>query len=432
MPGTKRHRVIVDQSALGQAIGERLRLARHRAGLTQQQLAEGRYTKAYVSALEKGLARPSMGALTFFAERLGLAPGSFLADPSPTWSRLEADIALASGRWQEAADAYEGLLPAVTDSGSRAEVLRGLAEARCRLDDGPRAIAVAAEAADLFRKLGREGDAALAHYWVSFGQYQAENDAEALSILRGLLDRVRSGLQVAPDFELRLLLALATSHARNEEHHEALAYLEEARGLATDLDDRRRAIFLGGLAYSYRRAGDLEAAVRVGREALALYRAVDSERDIANLEQELALTYNALANRDRAWVYVRAARERAERIGEDRLLAHIADSEARIALGDGDPDRALQLTDEAIRLAQATGNVKARVDALVTRARALEATDDGDGSAHAFEEAAAIVREHGPQGRLREVLGEWAASLARQGEHERAYALTREALATRA
>jgi transcriptional regulator with XRE-family HTH domain len=431
MPGTKRHRVLVDQSALAQQMGERLKAARNRQGLTQQQLAEGRYTKAYVSALEKGLARPSMGALTFFAERLGLPPGYFLGDAMPAWSRLEADLALASGRWQDAVDAYEGLLPGAADTGSRAELLRGLAEALCRLDQGTRAIALATEAADLFRKLGREADAAIAMYWVSNGQYQAENDTEAVSILRGLLERVRGGLQVSPDFELRLLVAVAANHARNEENDKALSYLEEARGLVTDLDDRRRAAFYGALAYSYRRAGDLEAAMRAGREALALFHATDSEREVANLEQELALTYNALSNQERAQEYVTAARQRAERLGEERLLAHIADSEARIALAGGDAKQALALADEAIRLADATSNVKAKVDALVTRAQALEASGDGEGSARAFDQAADIVRERGPAGRLREVLGEWAASLARQGEHERAYALTREALANR-
>ncbi len=46
-----RRRIIVDDSALAASIGGRLREARLQAGLTQQKLAEGRYTKAYVSAL---------------------------------------------------------------------------------------------------------------------------------------------------------------------------------------------------------------------------------------------------------------------------------------------------------------------------------------------------------------------------------------------
>ena len=60
-------------SALAQQIGARIREARKRSGFTQQQLAGDRYTKAYVSALETGIARPSMVALSYLAERLSNA-----------------------------------------------------------------------------------------------------------------------------------------------------------------------------------------------------------------------------------------------------------------------------------------------------------------------------------------------------------------------
>ena len=58
-----RRRVVVDDSPLAHAIGTRIRRARLAAGLTQQQLAGERYTKAYISALETGNAAPSMRSL---------------------------------------------------------------------------------------------------------------------------------------------------------------------------------------------------------------------------------------------------------------------------------------------------------------------------------------------------------------------------------
>ena len=60
-----RRRVVVDQRALAQAIGTRIRAARLAAQLTQQELAGDRYTKAYISALELGHAKPSMAALDY-------------------------------------------------------------------------------------------------------------------------------------------------------------------------------------------------------------------------------------------------------------------------------------------------------------------------------------------------------------------------------
>src|SRR5215210_927995 len=77
---------------LAQRIGARLRRARTQASLTQAQLAEGRYTKAYVSALEHGLVKPSMAALNFFADRLQIPIERLLSDGEARWTRLEADI----------------------------------------------------------------------------------------------------------------------------------------------------------------------------------------------------------------------------------------------------------------------------------------------------------------------------------------------------
>src|SRR5262245_58302328 len=153
----QRTRVIVDQSGLALRIGARIRSARLAAGMTQQQLAAGRYTKAYISALEQGHAKPSMAALDFIAERLGLPPSTFLGRDD-RWGRMEADLLLASGEWQEASLAYRDLLDTARDRGIRAELLAGLAEALCRLEQGREALAPADEALGLFRALGRQAD----------------------------------------------------------------------------------------------------------------------------------------------------------------------------------------------------------------------------------------------------------------------------------
>src|SRR3954447_9793598 len=147
---SKRRRIVVDDSALAARIGERIRIARRQAGLTQQQLAEGRYTKAYISALEKGHAKPSMAALNFISQRLGMPASRFLADANGTWDRLSADLALASGDTGEAADAYRALVARTTERGARAELLLGLAEALAELERGDLAAAPAAEALDIF------------------------------------------------------------------------------------------------------------------------------------------------------------------------------------------------------------------------------------------------------------------------------------------
>src|SRR6187200_1448155 len=128
-----RRRVVVDQRALAQAIGTRIRAARLAGHLTQQELAGDRYTKAYISALELGHAKPSMAALDYLAPRLGTTADRILANPAVSWTRLEADIALAGDDLDAARIAYEGLLDVTTEPLQLAEIELQLAETLCRL-----------------------------------------------------------------------------------------------------------------------------------------------------------------------------------------------------------------------------------------------------------------------------------------------------------
>ena len=125
MARVSRTRPRVDDSPLARKIGERLKAARLAAGLTQQQLADDRYTKAYVSALENGLSRPSMAALNHFSQRLGIPASALINDEPAGWARLEADLALASGRWDDAIEAYGELLQTATGKIDR-RALKGM------------------------------------------------------------------------------------------------------------------------------------------------------------------------------------------------------------------------------------------------------------------------------------------------------------------
>lgn len=429
MPRTKlTARPSAGDAELAHRIGQRLREARQRAGLTQQKLAGDRYTKAYVSALETGIARPSMVALTYLSGRLNLPASHFLDHDHPAWSRLEVDMQLATGAWKAAVEGYAGLLELPAERGVRAELLRGKAEALARLDHGREVIAAASEAMTLFEELGRVADAALARYWLAYGFYEADADADARSHLTALVELVRGGLAVEPDFEVRLLMALAAVESRDGDHGRSLVLLEQARGMASDLDDRRRATFLFNLAISYRETGDLEGAVRAGTQGMALYRAAGADSESASIGNDLALAYLGMGNLDRAREFADEAHAQFERNGDDRLLSAVLETEAQIALADGRTDEAKALAGRSRALAHESGNRKAELAAIVIEARALRAQGDLDAAEVRFRLAADAARESGSQARVREVLGEWAQLRAERGDHRGAYELSSEAL----
>lgn len=429
MPRTKASSRAADTDReLAHRIGRRIRAARHRAGLTQQQLAGERYTKAYVSALETGIARPSMVALNHIAGRLNLPASHFIDEAHPAWTRLEVDMRLAAGEWQAAADGYGVLLEDVTDESSRAEMLRGLAEALARLDRGKETIAAASEAARLYGLASRDADVALARYWLAYGLYQSDNEPDARSLLTALLEQVRSGLHVEPDFEMRLLTSLAAVESRAGQAPRALSYLEEARGLAADLDDRRRAAFLFNLAISYRETGDFEAAIRSGTQGMALYRAAGAIFESARIENDLALAYLATGQVERARELASDARQQIETTGDERWLAAVADTEAQVALASGDITGALRLAASARGYAERSGNELASLAAMLTEARAMRVDGQLEEAERRFGDAAKLARTSRVPNRLREVLREWAALRADAGDHRGAYELSSEAL----
>src|SRR5438045_8247652 len=73
----QQQRVLAAQAGL--RLGERLRQLRVAAGLTQTDLAGDRFSKEYVSQIERGKTRPTRETIGLLAERLGVDPG-FLAN----------------------------------------------------------------------------------------------------------------------------------------------------------------------------------------------------------------------------------------------------------------------------------------------------------------------------------------------------------------
>ena len=409
-------------------IGQRLRVERQRQHLTQAALAGERYTKAYISALETGQAKPSMAALTYLAERLGVPITTLLVDDHVPWTRLEVDLKLASGDWQAAFDGYTSLLE---DGGGaeRAELLRGLAEAAGRLDRGEAAVRAGSEAAAIFESRNRHNDAALARFWTAFGLYELEQSAESRRLLTSILDQVAAGQVADPDLNTRTLIALAMIASRDDEPEHALGYLEQARALVAGLDDRRQATFLFSLALSYRELGDLEAAVATGNRSLAHFKAAQADAEAASLENELALVYLALGQVERSREFAAAARATFERLHDDRLLSHVTETEAQIELAAGRPERARERAESALATARGTANRKAELSALLSLAKARAALGDETGGVQALELAAEIARESGRRGQLQQVLGELARVVAAQGDLQRAFAISQEALA---
>ncbi|MBT2478979.1 helix-turn-helix transcriptional regulator [Streptomyces sp. ISL-94] len=124
-------------------IGRRVQRMRTERGMTQRQLAEPRYTAAYISTLESGKVRPSETALRFLAGRLNTSYEE-LATGRPAHLATELRLALAdaqqtlaTGAADEAAARYRQLLAEAEGlelASEQAEARLGLGD--CALETG--------------------------------------------------------------------------------------------------------------------------------------------------------------------------------------------------------------------------------------------------------------------------------------------------------
>jgi tetratricopeptide (TPR) repeat protein len=305
----------------------------------------------------------------------------------------------------------------------------GLAEALCRMDKGREALAVASEAHDQLTAMKRPVEAAVAGYWLAAAQFQVDNSAESKALLQQILSDVRAGLNVSSDFRMRLLVALAMNESADGEHEHALAYLEEARGLEDEMDDLRRARYLYNLAVEYQETGDYEAALRASGQAAALFRAADSEREIAALENLTALIHADLGNTDRASAALARAQEVAGALpGDERFAASMADTQARIHLKEGRADDAEKAARTAIDRARRAGVLRTVVAAQLTLAQALDEQGREDEALDVLSESVDTARQRGGKALLRRALGAYAAALAQGGRHQDANQIYEEAL----
>src|SRR5437588_1191784 len=116
----------------GLRVGERLRQLRVASGLTQSELAGERFSKEYVSQIERGKTRPTQETVEWLAVRLGV-DGGFLANGVATdeRGRLEGALARAealftAARNEEAAVEYDALVPQARSMGVPELAVRAL------------------------------------------------------------------------------------------------------------------------------------------------------------------------------------------------------------------------------------------------------------------------------------------------------------------
>src|SRR5262252_223103 len=103
------------RSANATRLGERVRQLRVSAGLTQTDLAGARFSKEYVSQIERGKTRPTRETIEWLAQRLGV-DADFLQNGVSTDERSRIETMLARAEALAEAHKCEQALEQIDDA----------------------------------------------------------------------------------------------------------------------------------------------------------------------------------------------------------------------------------------------------------------------------------------------------------------------------
>jgi len=342
-------------------LGERLRQLRVAAGLTQSELAGERFSKEYLSQIERGKTRPTSETLEWLASRLGCDAG-FLANGVATdeRGRLEAALARAetmieAHRDEDAAAEYETLVPASRATGIPELEVRALVGAgrtqmrlgslRTALDllNDARGIVEAANFSDLER--------AEVYFALGVCRYQLNSVQTALGLLNESLSLAeRSGM---PSDSLRsnVLSWRSRCWRRQRDYEAAREDVERALQLAEAAADPRT---IGDAYFQASMVADREGhwilARNYAEKARAAYEELSDLVHVGQLKNNLGGFNFLLGKTDEAIGLLKEAFGIALDTGSEADAAQAVSSLAQIHLRTGDVVQAEEQARHALRL----------------------------------------------------------------------------------
>ena len=302
-------------------LGERLKTLRVNAGLTQTDLAGDRFSKEYVSQIERGKTRPTQETIEWLAERLGVDPG-FLASGVAADERGRIETALAraealneSHEYQEALEGFTSIYPTIT--GIAAVEL----EVRC----------LAGEA------------------WARMRTGEVKQAVQLLTRAQGLAeDTMFSDIDRA-----EIIFRLGACRVELASIQTAIGLFNEALSLVERSElpcDRLRADIFGWRSRCYRRQRDYEAAREDLECALELAEALDDPRTVARVYFHASL----VAERQGHWVLARKYAERAkaqfEEIADRAAVGKLLNNLGGLSFLLGKPEEAVEQLNESFRV----------------------------------------------------------------------------------
>jgi tetratricopeptide (TPR) repeat protein len=384
-------------------LGERLRQLRVAAGLTQTDLAGERFSKEYISQIERGKTRPTAETIEWLGRRLGVDAG-FLASGVSADERAKAealltraDALLEDHLLDDALAEYGRALPAVLATGAvelHVRALNGEAMARAQSGDVKNALLLLADARALVERTEfSDIDRAEVLYRLGVCRYMLSSISTAVGLFNeALVLAERSGL---PSDVLRqnVFAWRARCYLRQRDYEAAREDVERALELAEAMHDPRavgQAYFQASILAE--RDGHWVLARTYAEKAKAQYEELTDRANVGRLLNNLGGLEFLLGKPEQAIEHLKNSFAVALEIGRDEDAAKAVSSLAQVHLRTGDHLRAeeqalhaLEIIGERADMIDEVGNARLVLGrALLEQARLDEAETAFDAAEDAF------------------------------------------------
>ena len=423
----------------GLRLGERLRQLRVSAGMTQTELAGDRFSKEYVSQIERGKTRPTRETIEWLAQRLGVDAG-FLANGVSADERGRVDAALARAeallearRNVEAAEEFERIQSSVAATGLPELAVRALAgEATARMREGD--VRAAVEHLNRARELTERPEfsdleRADVLFRLGMARYKLSSIQTAMNLFDEALKLAERSELPSDHLRSNILAWRSRCYRRRRDLEAAREDVERALELAEGLNDRRATadiFFQASLIAD--REGHWVLARTYAERAKALFEELADRGNLGRLINNLGYINFLLGHPDEAIAFLKDAFRIHIELGKDADAAHDVNSLAQVHLRTGDPHRAeeqarlaLEMLGDRVDFLDEIGN------AQLVLGRSLLEQDRLD---EAEEALAAAERAYDQLSSASHRATVWVAQgdlATRRGEHARAAHLYRNA-----
>ena len=342
-------------------LGERVRQLRVGAGLTQSELAGDRFSKEYVSQIERGKTRPTAETIEWLAGRLGVDAG-FLANGVGTDDRARVESALTRAetllevpRNEEAAEEFETLIAAARTTALpdlEVRALLGAGRAQMRIGGLHRALEHLNEARGL-AEAESFSDVERAEVVFALGvcRYQLNSVLTAIGLLNEALALAERSRLPSDSLRSNILSWRSRCWRRQRDYEAAREDVERALQLAEDAADPATigaAYFQASLVAD--REGHWVLARTYAERARAAYEELSDKVFVGQLTNNLGGLNFLLGKTDEAVALLKEAFGIALETGRDGDAARAVSSLAQIHLRTGNVDQAEEQARHALQL----------------------------------------------------------------------------------